>query len=180
MTKLKRVSEEKYLKGTSIGRSKIPVKDPWFAQIKSCNYLHNVLMKKESVDNGWDFSVSFDAKGFVCESATENIAIVSQKNELLFPPFSKTLKGTTLVRLATLAHQLISQGLITAVKEIDISFEQLQNAKEMMMVGTTLNALPVTLFEGKAVGSGQVGRVAQACRQLLREDIEISEMVTVF
>jgi len=51
------------------------VKQSWFPQVKSCNYLPNVLMKKESVDRKLDFTVSFTDEGFLAESATENIFI---------------------------------------------------------------------------------------------------------
>jgi len=71
--------------------SHIPVKESFFAAIKNCNYLPNVLMKKEAVDINADFVVAFDARGFLAEGATENIGIVTKKKELLFPRLESIL-----------------------------------------------------------------------------------------
>ena len=48
--------------------SAIPPKPGFFARVKSCNYLPNVLMKKEALDADVAFSVSIDEQGCLSES----------------------------------------------------------------------------------------------------------------
>lgn len=172
VTDFKAVAEKKYEEGVSIGRSEIPPKDPWFATIKSCNYLQNVMMKKEAVDRKLDFTVGFDAKGMITEGSTENIIVVNARNELVRPQLRQILRGTTMMRTMHLAHDLVRQGQVADIIEKDIHEKDLIGAKEVMMVGTTLDVLPVTSYEGKAIGDGRVGFVAKTLRRLLREDMK--------
>ncbi|MCB0342238.1 MAG: aminotransferase class IV [Pseudobdellovibrionaceae bacterium] len=173
-TRYQPVVTEKYEKGVRVGRSDVPIKDGWMAKVKSCNYLPNVMMKKEAVDKGFDFTVSFTQEGLLGEGSTENIALVSEDDELLFPSFDHTLQGTTLKRLELLAAELVKSGELVAVREASISMQDIENAKEMMLIGTTLDVLPVVEFAGKAVGAGVVGPVARRCLDLLRKNIASS------
>ncbi|MFS4461072.1 aminotransferase class IV [Bdellovibrio sp. HCB2-146] len=172
VTSLKSPAAEKYEKGIQIGKSKVPVKDSWLAQIKTCNYLPNVLMKKESVDRALEFTVGFDAQGFLTESSTENIVIVDQRGKLVRPKLRQILKGTTMMRAFSLAEALLQDGTITGIEERDISEAEVFAAKELMMIGTTLDVLPVISYENQNVGSGQVGPVAKKLLALLREDMK--------
>jgi len=172
VTAYKAMPEQKYIEGVAIGKSLVPAKDPWFATIKSCNYLHNVMMKKEAVDRKIDFTIGFDPKGFITEGSTENIILLNANNELVRPHLRQILKGTTMMRALHLAQDLVRQGQIKAVIEKDLHEQDLLTAKEVMMVGTTLDVLPVTSYEGQKVGDGRVGFVAQTLRRLLREDMK--------
>jgi Branched-chain amino acid aminotransferase/4-amino-4-deoxychorismate lyase len=176
VTELKNLAAEKFEKGVSIGKSAVAPKDPWFARIKSCNYLPNVLMKKESVDRKLDFTVSFDDKGVLTESSTENIAILNKQNELIRPTLNQILKGTTMMRTFELAQSLVASKSIAGIKEGNISEQDIIQAKEVFMIGTTLDVLPVTSYEGKAIGGGAVGPVAKELLKLLREDIKKGPM----
>ena len=172
ITSLKPMAEEKYQKGVSIGKSAIPPKDPWFARIKSCNYLQNVLMKKESVDRKLDFTVGFTQEGFLTESSTENIVILDKDSNLVRPKLHQILKGTTMMRAFELAESLKTQGLIKGIQERDLHENEIRNAKEVMMIGTTLDVLPVSSYEGAKIGEGVQGPVAKQLLQLLKEDIK--------
>lgn len=177
---LKSPAAEKYEKGIAIGKSLVPVKDGWMAQVKSCNYLPNVLMKKESVDRNLDFTVGFDAKGFLTESSTENIVFLDKNNILVRPFLRQILKGTTMMRAFDLAQKLVDEKLIAGIEERDLNESEIQSAKEIMMAGTTLDILPVTLYEGKSVGNGQVGPVAKRLLELVRADMKTGPFATPF
>ena len=165
------LSEEKYEKGVSVMLSKVGVKPAPYATVKSCNYLPNVMMKKESLDAGYDFSVSVTTDGFLAEGPTENIMILTAEGELLAPNFDYTLRGTTLVRALELAERLKSTPLIKNIRVGDIHISELERAREIMMVGTTLSVLPVTKYQNTIVGSGKPGAVAQALRKLVDQDM---------
>ncbi len=167
VTKLSPPGIEKYATGVKVGRSEIPVKEGFMPQIKSCNYLPNVLMKKESVDRNLDFTISFDEKGFLAESATENLIIIDQNQVLTHPPLDRILKGTTMCRVFELAKK---SGLQVAVRPI--SEADLFSAMEMMMTGTTLDILPVTLYDGQHVSDGNVGLKAKSLLHLIEDDMK--------
>jgi len=170
VTTLKPLPEEKYTQGVKIGRSAIPTKDSWLAQLKTCNYLPNVLMKKESVDRQLDFTIGFDGNNFMAESSTENIILLDKNKNLIRPRLNGILKGTTMMRTFELAQKLKEQKIIADILERDISEAELQSAQEVMMAGTTLDVLPVTSYESQKIGSGEVGPVAKELLKLLRED----------
>ncbi|PIS10302.1 MAG: peptidase [Bdellovibrio sp. CG10_big_fil_rev_8_21_14_0_10_47_8] len=166
ITELKSLPETKYEVGVKIGRSQIPCKDSWMAQVKSCNYLPNVMMKKEAVDRGLDFTVGFDPEGFLTESSTENIVLVDAEGILVQPPLKYILKGTTMTRALQLAKD---RGF--AVEQRRLSEEDIFSAREVMMIGTTLDVLPVTEYEGKKISEGRVGAVAKELRQMVQKDL---------
>ncbi len=165
-TELRPLASEKYSKGVRIGRSQVAPKSSFWAQIKSCNYLPNVLMKKESVDRGLDFTVGFNEKGYVTESSTENIIWIDEKGRLCQPHLEQILKGCTMTRVMELAQQ----NSVCEVACIDLTEENLLRAQEVMMVGTTLDVLPVTQYENHRIAEGKVGPFAQKLLKLLLED----------
>ncbi|WP_413587477.1 aminotransferase class IV [Bdellovibrio sp. HCB274] len=170
VTSLKTLPSEKYEQGVSIAKSAVPPKDPTLARIKSCNYLPNVLMKKESVDRGVDFTINIDSAGNFLEGSTENMVILDHAGNLIRPPLFQILKGTTMMRAFELAEALVKTGQIKNIQEQNITESDIVNAKEVMMIGTTLDVLPVTSFEGKKIGNGTQGPVAKELNQLIRQD----------
>ncbi|MGO9555607.1 MAG: aminotransferase class IV [Syntrophobacteraceae bacterium] len=162
-------SPEKYEKGVKLVTTDIPIKTNYFATIKNCNYLPNVLMKKKAVDGGADYSVSLDEKGFLAEGSTENIGIVSKKGELLIPRFSRTLRGVTVTRVMELARGLTGSQL-TATAEADITPEQACDAAEILIFATSFNILPAVEYDGKMIGNGRPGPVFRRLLELMVED----------
>lgn len=166
------LSEERYLNGVKVGRSQIPPKESWLAKIKTCNYLPNVLMKKESVDRKIDFSIGIDSQGFITEGSTENIVLVDKNKNLIRPKLRQILKGTTMMRSFDLAKKLVDEGSLKSIQECDLTEKDIFEAQEVMMIGTTLDVLPVTEYEGKIIGDGKQGAVSKKLLVLLREDMK--------
>ncbi|MGZ3768664.1 MAG: aminotransferase class IV [Bdellovibrio sp.] len=173
------LAEEKYLSGVKIGRSQIPPKDPWLATIKTCNYLPNVLMKKESVDRKIDFAIGICADGFVTEGSTENIVLIDRNKNLVRPMLRQILKGTTMIRTFELAQILMQEGTLASIQEKDLTEKDILEAREVMMIGTTLDVLPVTEYEGNKIGDGKPGAIAKKLLNLLREDMRVGPKVTL-
>lgn len=159
----------KYQEGASAQVSEVLAKPPPYSQIKSCNYLPNVLMKKEAVDRGVDYTICMTEEGAVAEGSTENLLMVSREGDLLAPPFDYTLRGTTLLRVLEIGKTHVGGAAgIGKVELRPIRREDLSRAREIMMVGTTIGLLPVTTWEGCRVGSGLPGPVFQ----LLSNDLK--------
>ncbi len=166
ITSLKIPAAEKYTAGVTLGKSAIPAKSSWMAQIKSCNYLPNVLMHKEALDRHLDYVVGVDDNGYITEAPTENVMIVDNHGVLAHPQWNTILKGTTLTRICELA-----ENANLTVEARPIALTELATAREILITGTSLNVLPVTQFEGQAVGTGRPGPIAQQLNELMRQDI---------
>ena len=77
-----------------------------------------------------------------------------------------------MIRAFDLSEKLKTQGFIKSIQERDIHEDDIRNAKEVMMIGTTLDVLPVSSFEGAKIGEGHQGPVAKEMLKLLRADIK--------
>jgi branched-subunit amino acid aminotransferase/4-amino-4-deoxychorismate lyase len=157
--------------GATVRTSAVPIKHPFFAGVKNCNYLNNVLMKKEAVDSGADFVAGFDRSERLGEGATENIGVVTGEGILTFPCLEGILMGTTMMRVMALAEQVVAEGLLKRVCFGDIYKRDLRNAREIIIAGTTTDVTHVREFDDEAVGDGTAGPVFQRLSELLLEDI---------
>ena len=156
--------------GARLRLSAVPPKHPDFATAKTCNYIPNVLMKMEAESWGVDFTVGADGRGHITEGATENIGIVSKGGTLAFPPLDAVLAGTTMLRVAELAQGLEAQGLLRGVVFRPIRVEELAEAREILVVGTTLNVASAVEWEGRPVGDGRPGPIGRRLDELILRD----------
>ena len=170
---------EKYAKGVRLVTSRVPMKRDFFATIKSCNYLPNVLMKMDADEAGAEFSVSVDDGGYLGEGPTENVGIVTRSGEFLVPRFDRVLRGITLTRTMELAGSLVREGTLARVSEADITPRDAYEAAEIMMFGTSFDILPVVDYDGRKVGDGVPGPAFKKFLDLLREDVRICPEMTI-
>ncbi|WP_173081202.1 aminotransferase class IV [Fundidesulfovibrio magnetotacticus] len=154
-----------YQKGVTAFRTSIPAKQSYLATIKSIDYLPNVLMKKEALAKGKDFPVCFDARGFLAEGATENVALVDKDGCITVPRLDNALSGTTLLRVLELARGEISH-CYKSITEDDI-----REAREMLILGTTAQCLSIVEYDGRPVGGGTPGPVSRRLLELLKKDL---------
>jgi len=163
--------EKLYQDGIPIVTSRIPIKKSYFATIKSCNYLPNVLMKMEAIQAGCKYSVALDEEGCLAEGSTENVGVVSRDGVLKFPGFEKTLAGITVKRIFELAELLARNGVIQDVQFERIPLNEAYLCSEVMLFGTSINILPVVSFDGNTVGDGAPGPVYLKLSSLLWKDM---------
>jgi len=129
-------------------------------QIKSLNYLNNVLAKIEAINSGCMEAVMLNPQGFVAEATGDNIFVV-RGNSLLTPPsWCGTLEGITRNTVMDLA---IEAGL--AVREEVLTRYDLYTADEVFLTGTAAEVIPVVKIDRRSIGSGKPGAVT---RQLAR------------
>lgn len=158
-------SEAVYEKGVTAFKTSIPAKQSYLATIKSIDYLPNVLMKREAEEKGYDFPFCFDENGLLAEGATENVCMVDHDGKLVIPEFTNALAGTTLMRAVDLI-----KGEMSVVFR-GISEHELLEAREIIIVGTTGDAIPVVRFNGKPIHDVRPGPVAKRIRELLKADL---------
>ncbi len=171
VSEFKKPFMELHPEGAKAKSSAIPVKPSPFATIKTVNYLFNVLMKREAVDAGVDFVLSFDENGHLAEGPTENAGIVSRDGWLLVPKPERILAGTTMARVLDLSREAVRDGLLEGADHADISRDDIAAAAEMLIFGTTPDVTAVVEFDGGAVGHRTPGPVFRTLSRLLREDI---------
>jgi branched-subunit amino acid aminotransferase/4-amino-4-deoxychorismate lyase len=157
--------------GGRIRTSLVAAKTAGMSHIKNCNYAPNVLMKKEAVDAGVNFSAGFDEQGFLTEGAIENMGIVTADQRLLFPKLDRILAGTTMLRVMELAATLTRSGILKTVAFADISRQDILAASEFILTGTTINVTAGVEFDGRPIGTGKPGPVYRALESLLDEDM---------
>lgn len=169
--KFRDLPTEYYRKGVPVVTSHIPIKNSFFANIKSCNYLPNVMMKMEAIEAGCQYSVSLDEDGFLAEGSTENIGLLTSDGILKFPGFERTLSGMTANRVFQLAGELVEKKKINGTMFTRISLEDAYDAKEVFLTGTSLILLPVVSYDGRQIGQGLPGPVYTELSSLLWKDM---------
>jgi branched-chain amino acid aminotransferase len=154
-------SREKYLHGykvvlSSIRRNSLsPV-----TYLKSANTMETMLARRDARDAGADEAFFLNEKGYLTEAAGSNIFIV--KDGVLKTPRyeSGLLPGVTRVVVFELAARL---GL--KLKEVNCRLADLLQADEVFVTNSLIEIMPVTIFNGKPLGSGKSGAIT---RKLMR------------
>jgi branched-subunit amino acid aminotransferase/4-amino-4-deoxychorismate lyase len=175
ITRLKTLPAEAYDQGVRIISVPVPIKPPPYANIKSCDYLTNVMIKKAAVEADVQFAVTWTTDGHLAEGSTENVFLVSPDRELLVPNFNHVLKGVTLTRVMALAEILVEEGVLTGIRNADIDRDLAKRSQEVMVCGTTLDVVPVTNWDGRQIGNGLPGPAARRLLELLRHDLRYNE-----
>jgi len=128
--------------------------DAFSAQIKSLNYLNNILAKLEAIHAGAFEAVMINRDGYVTECTTENIFIVV-KGELTTPPVHVgILKGITRDTVMDLA---VKRGI--SVRELPFTVHDIYVADECFVTGTGAEIIPVVAADGREIGSGMPGGI---------------------
>jgi len=123
--------------------------------VKSLNYLNNILAKIEANYKGGDEAIFFDTNGYLAEGSGDNIYIV--KNGTLFvPPILNNLRGIT--RSVVLE---ITEKLGIPVEERNLGYFDLYAADEVFVTGTAAEIGPITKVDGRSIGTGRPGPVAK-------------------
>jgi branched-chain amino acid aminotransferase len=126
--------------------------------VKSLNYLNNILAKIEANYKGGDEAILFDTNGYVSEGSGDNIYIV--KNGVIYtPPTLNNLRGIT--RIVVLE---IAKSLGITLQEQNMGYFDIYSADEVFVTGTAAEVAPITLIDGRSIGSGKPGPVT---RQLI-------------
>lgn len=121
-------------------------------QIKSLNYLNNILAKIEAINCGYEEAIMLDSLGYVAECTGDNIFIVKH-NELYTPPQCMgTLRGITRDTILEIASKKD-----IPVHEHVITRHEVYIADECFLTGTAAEVIPVVKVDGRVIGSGKPG-----------------------
>jgi len=122
-------------------------------QIKSLNYLNNILAKIEAINAGCDEAIMLDSLGYVAECTGDNIFIV-KRNHLYTPPQCMgTLRGITRDSVLEIARKDKIQ-----VHEHVLTRHELFISDECFLTGTAAEIVPVVKVDGRVIGTGKPGK----------------------
>ncbi|HNX17661.1 MAG TPA: branched-chain-amino-acid transaminase [Methanoregula sp.] len=126
--------------------------------VKSLNYLNNILAKIEANYKGGDEAIFFDTNGYVAEGSGDNLYII-KNGEILTPHTLNNLRGVT--RMVVLE---IAKSLGITCREQNLGYFDLYTADELICSGTAAEVAPITWVDGRVIGSGKPGPIT---RQLI-------------
>ena len=153
-------------------------------QIKSLNYLNNILAKLEAINAGYEEAIMLSPSGYVTECTGENLFLVSAKGGssargrsasggasggkgpclLTPPPFIGVLRGITrqtVMGLGARMRLMVREELLTR--------HDLFNADEVFLTGTAAEIVPVVKIDGRVIGRGSPGIVTKRLQQAFRQ-----------
>ena len=125
-------------------------------QIKSLNYLNNIIAKSEGTDAGFVEALMLNHKGEVAECTGDNIFIVQNGELRTPPPEAGILVGITREAVMQLAHDDEIPVLETAMELPDI-----YTADECFLTGTAAEVIAVVKLDGRTIGAGRPGPITQ-------------------
>jgi len=154
---IKLYPKELYYKGMEVItvptiRNLVSAIDP---QIKSLNYLNNILAKIEANLAGMPEAIMLNKDGYVAECTGDNIFIVKDGILATPPVYLGVLEGITRNTVIELAKKL----KIEAREEV-LTRYSLYNADECFLTGTAAEIIPVVKIDGRIIGDGMPGKVS--------------------
>jgi branched-chain amino acid aminotransferase len=136
-------------------------------QIKSANYLTQILAQKQAEDQGSVDGIMINEQGEICDGTLSNIFMV--KDNVLSTP---AINGYVLAGITRqVVLELASHGG-TVYKEKSITPEEALKADEIFLTNTGWEILPVTRANGKTIGSGQPGPLTQRLQREFRKCVD--------
>jgi D-alanine transaminase len=138
--------------------------------IKTVGLLPNVLAKQAAKEAGAREAWFVDVNGKVTEGGSTNAWIVTMDGVLVTRPADTgILRGITRTVVLELAAK---QGL--RVEERAFSVEEAYAAREAFITAATTLVMPVVRIDGRPIGNGHPGSVAQSLRGAFHEVAEIA------
>ena len=131
--------------------------------IKSLNYLNNILAKIEANVKGGNEAIILDSQGRISEGSGDNIFVIKHKN-IYTPHTLNNLKGITREAVIELAGK---NGL--EVTETDLGLFDLYTGDEVFVTGTAAEVAPVTKIDGRIIGSGKPGPITKELMAAFRK-----------
>jgi D-alanine transaminase len=134
--------------------------------IKSLNLLGNLLAKQKAVEAGC-FETIQHRGDIVTEGSSSNVAIVKNGTVITHPANNLILNGITRQKV----KQVCEQNQIP-FEEKEYTVEEVLQADEIFLSGTTVEVTPIVEVEEKKISGGIPGEVTKKLQQLLKDEIE--------
>ena len=129
-------------------------------QVKSLNYLNNILAKIEALDSNVPEAIMYNHEGYVAEATGDNVFIV--KNGVISTPpvEAGALGGIT----RGVVIKLAGRENIKVVEKVLTRFD-LYVCDELFLTGTAAEVIGIVEIDGRVIGSGEPGPVTKLLRK---------------
>lgn len=129
-------------------------------QVKSLNYLNNILAKIEALDSNVPEAIMYNHEGYVAEATGDNVFIV--KNSRIFtPPIEAgALGGITRGVVIKLAREEKLE-----VVEKNLTKFNLYTCDEFFLTGTAAEVIGISEIDGRIIGDGKPGPYTRLLRK---------------
>ena len=145
---------EKYERGLKIitASTRRHRPDTLNAQIKSLNYLNNILGLQEAIRQGADEALMLNDAGYVTEATADNAFVVRGTTLLTSPAYLGLLEGITRGVVMELGRRV---GM--TVEERPLVLQDVYGADEVFLTGTGAELVPVVEVDGRCIANGVPG-----------------------
>jgi branched-chain amino acid aminotransferase len=125
-------------------------------QVKSLNYLNNIMAKVEAIQADALEAVMLNEQGYVAECTGDNIFIL--KDGVLYTPLVSdgALDGVTRRVILELADQLGVPKVEKSLTRYDLYI-----AEEFFLTGTAAEVIPVVAYDRRVIGGGTPGAITK-------------------
>ena len=160
--------EKDYTEGLEIitCATRRPTPGALMPQVKSLNYLHNVMAKVEAIQANALEAIMLNEQGYVAECTGDNIFII--RDGVVHTPLISdgALNGITRATIIDLAGDLGIQVVERSLTRYDLFI-----ADECFLTGTAAEVIPVVALDRRKIGAGTPGpltrRFIEAYRDLV-------------
>ncbi|MCF7957645.1 MAG: branched-chain-amino-acid transaminase [Phycisphaerae bacterium] len=125
-------------------------------QIKSLNYLNNILAKLEALDRDMLEAIMYNHEGYVTEGTGDNIFVIRDGKIYTPPTSSGALEGITRNVVIKLARE---NGY--EMFEQNLTRYDLYIADEIFLTGTAAEVIGVVEIDGRSIGTGRPGPITK-------------------
>ena len=129
-------------------------------QIKSLNYLNNILAKIEALDSNVPEAIMYNHEGYVAEATGDNVFIVRDGVIYTPPAEAGALPGITRAVVIRLAKKEKLQ-----VVEKNLTRFDLYVCDEFFLTGTAAEVIGIVEIDGRTIGDGTPGPVTKLLRK---------------
>ena len=142
-------------------------------EVKSLNYLNNILAKIEVGDANAHEGLMINHAGFVAEATGDNV-FICREGRIITPPVNAgILEGVTRQVVIELAAEM---GIPLA--EDNLTVYQVYTSDECFLTGTAAEIVPVARVDGRVIGDGRPGPITKRLMARFKE-VTLTEGVPV-
>jgi len=132
-------------------------------QIKSLNYLNNILAKIEAINSGCQEALMLNHLGYVAECTGDNIFLI-KKGEIYTPPQCMgVLQGITRDTVLNIAKKMK-----IPTHEHVLTRHELFVSDECFLTGTAAEIVPVVKVDAREIGNAHPGKITKAIMKEFR------------
>lgn len=125
-------------------------------------YVNSALAKSEAMRAGFDDAIVLTADGHISEGSAANFMLVRDGVVITPPITDNILEGIT----RRTVMELLDKEMSLKVVERSIDRSEIYIADEALFVGTGVQIVAITRVDHRPVGSGRIGPIASALRDL--------------